>query len=165
MKHKNFIFIGAILALALSFGLTLYVNASSNDSAEASAEVIAAATGGDVALRYPSQFGFTTDTITDDEADTLTVSSPLLSNLQYSWAVTSTSLSGTDAVAIRVEESNTTSGTPTDWHVVGTNAIATDTTVTVQGASVYGVKQRIILTGSGTQSTQYKLSAVYKHNN
>lgn len=117
-----------------------------------------------IAYSYPSQTGLTVDTITNAGADTITLSTNLLSDLKYNWTITGDQLSGTIDLTIVIQESNQLTSSPDDWIQVGTATIdADDESVRITGEHVYGVKQRIIITGSGTQSAEYSLNARFKH--
>lgn len=158
MKHIR-IFLGVMLAASLvAFGLVLRADTPTSAS-------YAPAPASGIAYSYPGNTTFTTDTISDTEADTLLIPTNLLSDLTYNWTITTTELSGTLDITAVVQESNTIGGTPTDWVPVGTQAITADTTVRIAGDRVYGTRQRIILTGSGTQEGQYVLNARFKYPN
>lgn len=103
----------------------------------------------------------TTDTITNTESDTITISSNLLSAWSYNWTVQMSQLSGTSNISITVQESASKNGT--DWITIGTDSITgTSGTKRIVGALVYGQRQRIIITGTGSQSTRYTVYTVYK---
>lgn len=99
------------------------------------------------------------DTITNTEADTIPLALSLDKvSYKYNYGLTRTSLSGTANVTVILQESNETSGT-TNWYTVATATGTGATNANISGAQNYGVRQRIILTGSGTQSTSYRLTA------
>ena len=103
----------------------------------------------------------TADTITNTEADTLTISNLLYSPWHYNWTFVTTQLSGTQAIVARLYESNTVSGT--DWIQVDTLALSGSADLDrLVGTVTYGIRQRVILTGSGTQSTKYWIYPTYK---
>lgn len=110
-----------------------------------------------------------TDTLTNTESDTLTVTPLLLSNWRYNYVLTATQQSGTKSViTILQENSERTSGT---WYEVerDTATGASTTVLRLHGASnpdgigwAKGVRHRVILTGTGTQATTYTLRAILK---
>lgn len=108
------------------------------------------------------QYVFTSDTITNTEADTLLIPTTLISRWGYNWTISTTQLSGTQNLSCQLQESNTRTGT--DWIAVGspvTTSGSTDLDRAV-GEFVYGVRQRLIITGSGTQSTRYTVTTTFK---
>lgn len=108
------------------------------------------------------QYAFPSDTITDTEADTLLIPVRLLSRWGYNWTISTTQLSGTQNLSCQLQESNTYTGS--DWIDVGspvTTSGAADLDRAI-GEFVYGVRQRLIITGSGTQSTTYSVTTTYK---
>ena len=108
------------------------------------------------------QYTFTSDTITDTEADTLTLPVLLYSKWDYNWTVTTTQESGTTDITAKLYESHLTSGD--GWYqLTDTLALSGATDLDrLTGSPVAGVRQRIILTGAGTQSTTYTVKAIYK---
>jgi len=120
------------------------------------------------------RYVFTSDTITNTEADTLVVPGRLLSDWSYNHAFKMTELSGTLDVTIKLQESNDYSG-DTWYDVEDTGSFTTDggiarlygqevlgSNTAVKEHRVRGVRQRIIITGTGTQSSVYSGTAVYK---
>lgn len=110
------------------------------------------------------------DTITDTEIDTFTLATRLYSNWDYNWTVRTSSLSGTRALVVYLDESNDNSGN-NDWLTVdslvisasvGTARMALKSSYTALDARVAGVRQRIRTKGSGTQSTKYWIQATFK---
>jgi len=100
------------------------------------------------------------DTITNTENDTIDIPARLVSDWSGGWHVQATSLSGTVALANTVEESLSYNGT--DWVSVDTiNHVAAGTRRMEQDR-VYGFRQRIVIDGSGTQSTRYTVYFVAK---
>lgn len=105
------------------------------------------------------------DTITNTAADTLTFSFPN-NSYTYAWQLNVIAgISGTDSLTLIIEESASPTST-TSWKQVGS-------TVTIGGTSsanrtvytngtVYGLRQRAIITGKATQSTSYRLWGVFK---
>ena len=115
-----------------------------------------------LAYSYPSQTGTQSATITDTGADTLSVPVNLLSDLSYSWYITGTELTGTIDLTVSLQESNQLSGN-TDWVEVGTVTIDADETLKITGANTYGVRQRMLITGTGTQTATYAVTARFKY--
>ena len=115
---------------------------------------------------YPSSAtGFTTDTITDAENDTLYLGSNLVSRWSYNWHINTTQLSGTESIIAIVQETNNASSgqtTPTDWLEVDRDTLTANEDLRITGDVVYGIKQRLILDGSGTQSSRYLVKFVGK---
>lgn len=119
---------------------------------------------------------FTKDTITNAGADTIYLPSslrPVLSDFQMGVGVTRTSLTGTHNVAVKVQESvYRYSGTtpPTAGWVATLNsanaaAATAATTATTEGFFIphcYGLSYRLIVTGSGTQTSSYVLRLILK---
>lgn len=122
------------------------------------------------------EYTYTTDTITNAANDTLYLPAsmrPVLSNFQMSVAVTRTNISGTTALAVKVEESNyrySGSTPPTaGWaatlnsaNAAAATAATTATTENLYIPNAYGVSYRIIVDGSGTQSSSYVIRVVLK---
>lgn len=110
-----------------------------------------------------------TDTLTNTESDTLTVDPLLISNWRYNYALTATQQSGTKSVIIILQENSERTG-GTWYEIERDTATGASTTVhRLHGASaadgigwVKGVRQRVILTGTGTHATTYRLRAILK---
>jgi len=102
------------------------------------------------------------DTITNAESDTILLPVILSSPWSYNWTIASTQLSGTQSLAVKVQESS--SKTSTDWLDLSGNITASGAAYTgrIVGALIYGYRQRLVITGSGTQSTVYTLRFVAK---
>jgi hypothetical protein len=102
-----------------------------------------------------------TDTITNTESDTILLPALMLSPWSYNWTIQTAQLSGTTNLAYTVQESSSVAGS--DWLQVGTGT-ATGATFLgrLVGALIYGQRQRIIITGTGTQSTLYTVYFVGK---
>lgn len=100
------------------------------------------------------------DTITNTESDTLLLPVNFLSSWTYSYSVVLANLSGTTNVAVALQRSNSLSS-DTDWK---TAATFTGTSGILQevATDVPGVRHRLILTGSGTQSSTYNIYGIYK---
>ena len=93
------------------------------------------------------------DTITDTEADTILINNNLFSFWKYNHTVKGVQESGTIDLTLTVQESNTTSGD--EWYTVKTDSVDADGEITSVTGDVYGVRQRLIITGTGTQSAVY----------
>jgi len=93
------------------------------------------------------------DTITDTEADTIVINNNLFSFWKYNHTVKGVEESGTIDLTLTVQESNTTSGD--EWYTVKTDSVDADGEITAITGDVYGVRQRLIITGTGTQSAVY----------
>ena len=113
----------------------------------------------------------TADTITTTESDTINFPVSFLGPWLPVFKFETTQLSGTQNLSVVFQESHKTSGN-TDWFAVGsavTTSGATDSDIfryasaTTPVAS--GVRFRIIITGTGTQSTRYTGRLVAKRLN
>lgn len=93
------------------------------------------------------------DTITDTEADTIVINNNLFSFWKYNHTVKGVQESGTIDLTLTVQESNTTSGD--EWYTIATDSVDADGEITAVTGDVYGVRQRLIITGTGTQSAVY----------
>lgn len=116
------------------------------------------------------------DTITNAANDTLYFPGrlrPVMSDFIQSYSITRTSISGTANVAVKIEESNhpyTGSTPPTLGWVTAINNLgaAADTDATtateelIKLPASYGVSYRVIVDGTGTQSTSYRVRVVLK---
>lgn len=105
-------------------------------------------------------YGPSQDTITNTEADTLALPVNFLSNWTYGYSVVLGNLSGTTNVAVVLQQSHTMSGTA-DWKTLATFT-GTSGILHLDGTDVTAVRHRLILTGSGTQSSTYDIDAIYK---
>lgn len=99
------------------------------------------------------------DTITNAANDTLTVPFTMQSRYTGALQITRTNISGTTNVAVSIQTS-VTSATSTDvtWVTVATTSATTATAELLTLAETYGQRYRIIVDGTGTQSTSYRLS-------
>jgi len=104
------------------------------------------------------------DTITNTEKDTLSLPAILESQYQYSIQARVLRISGTKNVKFVLDQTNATGSTV--WMPVDSvSAASPDTLKTVflmKGANVWGNKHRIRVVGTGTQSTSYQVTALYK---
>lgn len=115
---------------------------------------------------YPSgATAFVSDTITDAENDTINLGANLVSRWSYNWHINTTQLSGTENIIAIVQETNNASAsyaTPTDFVEVARDTFTANEDGRITGETVYGIKQRLILDGRGTQSTTYSVKFVGK---
>lgn len=115
---------------------------------------------------YPAgATAFVSDTITNGENDTINLGANLISRWSYNWHVNTTEISGTQNIIAIVQETNNASAsyaTPTDWIEVARDTFTTDEDARITGETVYGIKQRLILDGTGTQSTTYSVKFAAK---
>jgi hypothetical protein len=124
-------------------------------------------------------YTWTKDTISNANNDTLYLPSrlrPVNSDFLMAFAINRTSLSGTANIAVKIEESvypYTGSTPPTRGWVTSFNnlgaAADTDATTateeTIRIPNAYGRSYRVILDGSGTQSTSYDVRVIMKRKN
>jgi len=113
--------------------------------------------GSGVLYRY--DFRTELDTITDTGATTFTIPAALHSKWAYNWDFEASELTGTTDLTCVIQEQAVGDG---PWTQVGTIDLDGDSSGRVVGATVYGLKQRCICTGTGTQSTQIDVYAVFK---
>jgi len=102
---------------------------------------------------------FTADTITNAENDTISIPAQFLDAWVPNAFLETTQLSGTQAINLIIQESSKTTGT-TNWVSVDTIALSgsADADRLSYPAAPYwvrGLRMRIIIDGSGTQSTRY----------
>lgn len=107
------------------------------------------------------RYTFTLDTITDAENDTLSFPYNVFSSYSSLYQITRTNISGTTNVAVTLQQSAVTSGN-TDWVTVATTSATTATNEALTLNPTYGVRYRLIVDGSGTQNTSYRITAVLK---
>lgn len=160
MKSK-FIYSALIAFVLLAVAAPIFM--SSTDNETLTERLVGSAAN---YYMYPSTAtGFTTDTITDAENDTLYLGSNLISRWSYNWHINTTQLSGTESIIAIVQETNNASSsqsTPTDWIEVDRDTLTANEDLRITGDIIYGIKQRLILDGSGTQSTRYLVKFVAK---
>lgn len=122
------------------------------------------------------EYTYTKDTITNALNDTLYLPSTMRNNAfdyQASLSVMRTSLSGTANIAVKVEETNykyfgstaPTAGWVTALNSANTSAATAATTATTEMLLLphtYGTNYRVIVDGTGTQSTSYVIRWVWK---
>lgn len=107
------------------------------------------------------RYSWTLDTITNANNDTLNLPYNLFSSFTSLYQLRRTSISGTPNIAVTVQQSAVTSGN-TDWVTVATTAGTGATNEALVLNPTYGVRYRLIVDGSGTQSTSYSVTAVLK---
>lgn len=104
---------------------------------------------------------FDLDTLTN--AGTVTfLPSKMANNVEtytYQWQVITTNISGTTAGSIIIEESLWPSGDY--WAPVDTVAISAAGSLLFSG-NLTGIRQRIRVVGTGTQSTQTRVGVIYR---
>lgn len=108
---------------------------------------------------YRYDFRTEADTLTDDGTATFTIPALLYSKWSYHWDFSATQLTGTTNITCAIQEQAVTDG---EWIQVDTVDLDGTSTGRVVGEIVYGVKQRCVCTGTGTQSTQVDVYAVFK---
>jgi hypothetical protein len=109
----------------------------------------------------PYRYTWTADTITNAEIDTVSVPASFLSNYQFQIQAVRTSLSGTHNVKLYLDESNLTSGI-TDWRVIDSTSTTTATIGAIRQSVSYGLRYRVRVKGTGTQSSRYAMNIVAK---
>lgn len=105
------------------------------------------------------------DTITNTEVDTIYLGATGLaagavdfqSLFGGQWTVVRTNISGTTSIALKIEATPVASGTTTVWAQVAAGAATTATPEAVTISEMLSRRYRIILTGSGTQSSSYRV--------
>jgi hypothetical protein len=178
MKHK-FYFLAFASALALCIlALSFRAPVAAPEAVElgytkdATGEVYFAPSGSFYERLY------TLDTITNAANDTLYLPSnmrPLFSDFQMAVNILRTNISGTTALAVKVEETNwpysgstpPTNGWVATLNSAGTAAATAATTATTEQLLIphaYGINFRVIVDGSGTQVSSYRLRWTLKKN-
>jgi hypothetical protein len=120
------------------------------------------------AQSYYSRSLVTLDTITNTEADTILVGPSAStyytfnSNFAYIYVLARTSLSGTANTTMVLQESNVSTGGAATWYTVSTASGTGATVTSVSASNLFGRRHRLILTGTGTQSTSYGITATLK---
>lgn len=160
LKYSILFFAVAVGVVSLSFSGE--ANTKTETIAESSNFVNFSNFDYDDAVSGIYTYAFPADTITDTEVDVLTIPSVLISKWSYNWTISTTQLSGTQKLSCQISESNTRTGT--DWLNVGsavTTSGSTDLDRAV-GEILYGMRQRMTITGTGTQSTRYVVTVTLK---
>lgn len=167
MKNKFLFPLFAILALA--FGAAL-VSWDRPDATTDSEGTLAAPVTG---MYY---YAWTKDTLSNANNDTLYLPSrlrPVESDFIMAFAIKRTSISGTANVAVKIEESiyaysgttPPTKGWTTSYNNIGAAADTDATTATeetIRIPNAYGRSYRVIIDGTGTQSTSYEAGVLLK---
>lgn len=121
-------------------------------------------------------YAWTKDTITNAANDTLYLPSrmrPVNSDFIMAFAIKRTSISGTANIAVKIEESvypysgstPPTAGWVTSFNNLGAAADTDATTATeetIRIPNAYGRSYRVIVDGTGTQSTSYDVRLLMK---
>ncbi len=103
------------------------------------------------------------DTIANAANDTLTVPFTMQSRYTGALMITRTNISGTTNLAVSIQSTVVNStNTHTEWVTVGTTSATTATAELLTLAETYGQRYRIIVDGTGTQSSSYRLSWLSK---
>lgn len=115
------------------------------------------------------RYEFTADTITNAENDTIAIPAQFLDAWVPVAFLETTQLSGTQAINLIIQESSTLTGT-TNWISVDTIALSgsADLDRLPYPSAPYwirGLRARVIIDGSGTQSTRYTGRFVAKRTN
>lgn len=122
------------------------------------------------------QYTYTKDTITNAANDTLYLPStmrPVNSDFLIAYSITRTNISGTTNLAVKVEESTykysgstpPTAGWVASLNTAGSAAATAATTATEEELRIpnaFGLSYRVIVDGTGTQSSSYVLRVVLK---
>jgi len=111
---------------------------------------------------------FTKDTITNAANDTLLIGPTTTTyyDLQSRYVcgvyLTRTNISGTTALTVTIQANGLSSSGTGDWSTVATSAATTATNEQLAVAECYGRRLRVIIDGSGTQSSSYQVNFVLK---
>lgn len=99
------------------------------------------------------------DTIANAANDTLDAPWSIQSRYTGALQITRTNISGTTNIAVSIQTSVTNSlSTDVTWVTVATTAATTATAELLTLPEIYGQRIRIIVDGTGTQSSSYRLS-------
>lgn len=120
-------------------------------------------------------YTYNLDTITNTESDTIYIGSSSTGAMSGAidfqslfagrFQFTRTSISGTANVALKVESTLVYTGTSTEWVSVATGSGTGATAEYISLSEMGDRRYRVILTGSGTQSTSYRVRFVGKKKN
>lgn len=109
---------------------------------------------------------YSLDTITNAANDTIVLPWTFQSRYTGALQITRTNISGTTNLAVSIQASVTSSsGTDATWVTVATTSATTATAELLTLAETYGQRYRIIIDGTGTQSSSYRLSWLSKLHN
>lgn len=143
---KNYIFIGSLLLLV---GLLTFAGKPETAETYAAPNVLSKT--------------WTLDTITNAANDTLTVPFTMQSRYTGALQITRTNISGTTNIAVSIQASVTNStSTDVTWVTVATTSATTASNELLTLAETYGQRYRVIVDGTGTQSSSYRLSWLSK---
>ena len=174
MKNKYLIWL-LLPFFAVGLALMSYDNGSRADDVAVVNEVTPEGEFQSVGTSY-YEYTYTKDTITNAANDTLYLPArlrPVRSDFIISYSVTRTSLTGTAALAVKIEESTykysgttpPTAGWVTSLNNLGAAADTDATTATeeeIRIPNAYGTSYRCIIDGSGTQTTSYVIRVTLK---
>lgn len=181
MKNKSIY--GAIFGLLALFAVVFSAQAfkapdNSGKSESVMQETAALAAPTATSVGGFSPFNYRKDTITNAEIDTFligkrdnstwnTVSTAtnFLSLYTYDISILRTSLSGTHNVKIYLDKSNASSGTPTDWFTIDSTSTTTATTAMLRSTDATGIRYRLRIKGTGTQSSAFTIWSMWKKKN
>lgn len=157
------------MALALCMGIAAFSAFDKPESTEFS-PVVAYDETGAKDISYAGTSGavlksWAKDTITNAANDTLTFPGVLASPYQYCYQVRLTNISGTRSIKFYLEQ--VSASTSTRWMKVD-SMVTSGSTINdylMKGANTWGIKNRVIVDGAGTQSTAYQLDAIMKKTN
>lgn len=104
---------------------------------------------------------FDADTITNAEKDTISIAATFLTNYLLNVSAVRTSISGTHNVKLYLDESGTSTGN-TDWRVIDSTSTTSATVGVIRQDRMYARRFRIRVSGTGTQSSRYKIDVTAK---
>lgn len=112
------------------------------------------------------QKAVTQDTLTNAEKDTIAIPDNIASLYTYAIHPVVTQLSGTAAVKVYLDQSAKSSGN-TDWITIDSSASLTNAAPRgiLDGTDLLGYRYRLRFSGSGTQSTVYNCTYIFKKKN
>lgn len=180
MKNKILLGLLAVVIMAAAFAFTPSKQASLERAGLVSAENVVAqyeepggirtifADGAEMFAAPGSiyyEYTWPLDTITNAANDTLTIPgtaaiSKMYSDFEYNYSIIRTNISGTTNLALKLEQTNWESGN-TAWATLASGA-ATTATIEYLIGDCTAVRLRYIVDGTGTQSSSYRLRAVFK---
>lgn len=167
---KGLLALASFLAFAFVFFNSIETTATKTDIVVEEGEFPTIEAADYAIERYAFPTGASTvDTLTNAGNDTLTIPVNLFSLWNYNWTVQATNISGTTSIIAILQEKNYY-GTA-NWYEVERDTISATGDIRLSGlygdgtggsGLVEGQNQRLILDGSGTQSTQYKVWVTLK---
>lgn len=153
MKYILLIFTLALVAFA-------FKPASEMPAAEYTGTADDGVTAYEPTLSKNIRFQFDLDTITNAANDTLSVPYNLFSEFSGTFNIVRTNISGTTNIAVTLQSSAVTSGS--DWCDVASTSATTATPEAITVSSMPGVRYRLIVDGTGTQSSSYYINGSLK---